>query len=493
MEHHMAFWDGTRWVSDLTPAQPRRKIRWRDGAASATMIIVAAALLLPFTSTFAATSAPALSLSPSVGPVGTSIVVRGSGFTAKTGVQLTWDGAAAGLPMVSINGRGSFKATIKAPRTAAGAHTISADVAPGRNVTSAQVGTTLASTAFTLVAATTATPKPTIVATPNPTTAPTATPTPAATPAPTATATTAPTPTPSLTTVDPVALGAYIPGAPSDPSRIDAYAALVGTMPQIVMWYQEWSGQWNAFYAKGADAVRARGAMPLISWEPWAETIEDSQWSLNSIIDGSHDAYIHQWTHDVATWGYPIYVRPMHEMNGPWSAWGYGVNGNTAAQHVAAWRHIVDIANAEGATNIRWVWSPNVDDGDPRLVPYANIYPGDAYVDWVGLDGYNWGTSQSWSTWQSLHALYSDSVDKIRALTGRPLMIGEIASTELGGDKAEWITNGFASLLTDLPQVRAVTWFDGNKETDWRVDSSTQSLLAFRAVATSAAFAATLP
>jgi beta-mannanase len=195
----------------------------------------------------------------------------------------------------------------------------------------------------------------------------------------------------------------------------------------------------------------------------------------------------------VATWGYPIYVRPMHEMNGPWSAWGYGVNGNTAAQHVAAWRHIVDIANAEGATNIRWVWSPNVDDGDPRLVPYANIYPGDAYVDWVGLDGYNWGTSQSWSTWQSLHALYSDSVDKIRALTGRPLMIGEIASTELGGDKAEWITNGFASLLTDLPQVRAVTWFDGNKETDWRVDSSTQSLLAFRAVATSAAFAATLP
>jgi Beta-mannanase len=258
------------------------------------------------------------------------------------------------------------------------------------------------------------------------------------------------------------------------------------------MWYQEWGGQWNAFYAKGAAAIRARGAMPLISWEPWAGT-KDPTWSLSTISDGSHDAFIHQWTHDVATWGHAIYVRPMYEMNGPWSAWGYGVNGNTAAEFVAAWRHVVNIANAEGATNIRWVWSPNVDDGDPRYASYGSLYPGDSYVDWVGLDGYNWGTSQSWSGWQSLYTVFKGSVDKVRAISGKPIMIGETGSTDLGGDKAAWITNGFARLLTDLPQVKALIWFDANKETDWRVNSSANSLAAFRAVAASSAFAGILP
>jgi Glycosyl hydrolase family 26 len=370
-------------------------------------------------------------------------------------VQVTWDGSPSGMPTAQVNQIGTFKTSFVVPSGAAGSHTVTVAEVSSAGKTKA-VSAAIAAVTFTLMA---------LIATTAPTTAP----------------------------AHPVVLGAYIPGAPSDPSKIDAYASLTGTMPHIVMWYQEWAGQWNTFYAKGADAIRARGAMPLISWEPWAGTTTDPLWSLNTIIDGSHDSYIHQWTHDVAAWGHPIYVRPMYEMNGPSSAWGYGVNGNTAADFVTAWRHMVDIARVEGATNIRWVWCPNEDDGDPRYTSYASLYPGDAYVDWVGIDGYNWGTTQTWSSWQSPYDVFKGSVDKIVAVTGKPLMIGEIASTELGGAKAAWITNGFARLLTDLPQVRAVTWFDSNKETDWRVDSSTQSLNAFRAVATSGAFAATLP
>jgi hypothetical protein len=63
-------------------------------------------------------------------------------------------------------------------------------------------------------------------------------------------------------------------------------------------------------------------------------------------------------------------------------------------------------------------------------------------------------------------------------------MIAEVASTELGGDKAAWMTQG---LLTDLParfpRVHMVIWFDENKETDWRVDSSATSLASYRALA----------
>jgi hypothetical protein len=67
------------------------------------------------------------------------------------------------------------------------------------------------------------------------------------------------------------------------------------------------------------------------------------------------------------------------------------------------------------------------------------------------------------------------------------VLIAETASTELGGDKAQWITQG---LVTDLPArfpaVRAVIWFDENKETDWRVNSSAPALTGFRTAVASA-------
>ena len=293
-----------------------------------------------------------------------------------------------------------------------------------------------------------------------------------------------------------IALGAYILDAPSDPSKIDGYATLTGAVPHIVMWYQAWESEFGSFEPRAADAVRSRGAMPIISWEPWIGKTNDPTWALSTIVGGSHDRYIHEWTRAVAAWGHPIYVRLMYEMNGYWTAWGTGVNGNTTEEYVRAWRHIVDIARAEGAANIRWVWAPNIDADNPRLASFASVYPGDDYVEWVGLDGFNWGTSRLTTRWRDVSTTFRRSVDEVRALTAKPLMIAEIGSSELGGDKAAWITDGFAQIVADLPEVEAVTWFNGidpRWDVDWRVQSSTSSIDAFRAVATSDAFSGTLP
>jgi hypothetical protein len=292
-----------------------------------------------------------------------------------------------------------------------------------------------------------------------------------------------------------VALGAFIPGASSNPSRIADYAQLTGAVPRIIMWYQAWSGQFSAFSTRAPDAVRAAGAMPMISWEPSANVTEDRTWSLRTIIDGDHDAYIHAWTRAVAAWGYPIYVRPMYEMNGWWAPWCARVNGNSPAQFVTAWRHMIDIARAEGATNIRWVWSPNV-DSDGLGVPFADLYPGDAYVDWVGLDGFNRGTSWSSTHWVDVDAIFAGSITRLRDLTSKPLLIGETGSSEVGGDKAAWIRDGFARIPEDFPEVRAIVWYDKfEPETgiDWRVNSSEASLAAFREVAASPAFSGVMP
>jgi hypothetical protein len=296
-----------------------------------------------------------------------------------------------------------------------------------------------------------------------------------------------------------IALGAWVPGAPWDAAQLDAFATKIGRMPAVVQWYQGWVNPDPAntrFNPTLMNTITSRGAMPLLTWEPWDYTkgVNQPAFALRTIAAGDHDAFIHQWARDAAAWGQPFYLRFAHEMNGDWVSWGQGVNGNTSADYIAAWQHVVTIFRQEGATNVRWVWSPNIHyDG---LVPFTQLYPGDAWVDWVALDGYNWGTSQPWSNWQSFAQIFGSSYTMLTGMTSKPVMISETASAEQGGDKAGWITQG---LLTDLqttfPRVRALIWFSENttSQADWRVDSSTASLTAFRAVAANPAFQGTLP
>jgi len=257
-----------------------------------------------------------------------------------------------------------------------------------------------------------------------------------------------------------------------------------------VMWYQDWAHTGiKEFDPQKMDAVASRGAMPMVTWEPWDHRggAHQPRYSLRSINTREHDAQIRQWARTAAAWGKPFYLRLAHEMNGDWNSWSPGVNGNTASQYVSAWRRVRHMFDEEGAANVRWVWSPNVDsDGS---VPFSEVYPGDAYVDWLGIDGYNWGTTQSWSSWTGLAEVFGPSYGRLVGMTDKPLMIAETASTELGGDKAGWIRQGFFDeVLSRFPRVRAIVWFHENKETDWRVDSSPASLAAYSEVAASSSY-----
>jgi beta-mannanase len=111
----------------------------------------------------------------------------------------------------------------------------------------------------------------------------------------------------------------------------------------------------------------------------------------------------------------------------------------------------------------------------------SELYPGEGSVDEVALDGYNWGTTQTNSTWQSFGQVFGPGLAQLATFTSRPVSIGETASTESGGNKAAWINDMFTQLQSTYPQVVGFVWFDFNKETDWRVDSSPSSLAAFSA------------
>lgn len=302
-----------------------------------------------------------------------------------------------------------------------------------------------------------------------------------------------------------IALGAFISGAPDNPEKIEEFTRMVGAPPRIIMWYQSWGDAYgNKFDVAKLNTAASWGAMPMITWEPWGLEPEASssragdssapqpEYALTTIIAGEHDAYIRQWARDAAAWNRPFYLRFAHEMNGYWYPWSPGLNGNTSAQYVAAWRHIHDIFQQEGATKVRWVWSPNV--ADDRSTAFTHVYPGDAYVDWVALDGYNWGTTQPWSSWSEFARIFGPSYDELAAMTNKPIMIAETASTEIGGDKAQWIRQGLLNdVVSRFPRVRAVVWFHEDKETDWRVNSSRRSLAAYSEVAASPLYQGRLP
>jgi len=236
------------------------------------------------------------------------------------------------------------------------------------------------------------------------------------------------------------------------------------------MWFVSWS---ESFPGGLCDLVRAEGAVPMITWEPWHATVE-------SIATGEFDSYINDFALAARNWGGRLFLRPMHEMNGNWYPWSGFYSGT--GEVVAAWKRIYGIFSGVGATNVTFVWSIN-----HRSVPspegwnrIENYYPGDAYVDWIGVDGYNWIGDSGEPTYESFSQLFSSVYATLEALaSSKPLMISEFACAE-GPDKDAWITNAFNSLKgSSFSKFKAFVWFNIIKERDWRVDSSPAALSAF--------------
>jgi len=266
-------------------------------------------------------------------------------------------------------------------------------------------------------------------------------------------------------------------------SSLDAYAGRVGRMPAIVQTYRDMStGLLNLTDMNG---IASRRAVPLVTVEPmlWANP-SDPAYALRNIANGAFDSWFSAAADQAATYAKPFYLRFAPEMNGPWEPWGPGVNGNGAQDFVNAWRHVWNIFAAHGATNVKWVWSPNVRGG---AIDFLSYYPGSDEVDVLGLDGYNWGSLDVWQTWTQVFGASYDELCSLDA--SKPVMIAETASTEVGGDKAAWIRSAYTQEIpTRTPRVKMVVWFDENKETDWRLESSSASLDAYRSIATSTAW-----
>ncbi|TPG37453.1 endoglucanase [Mycobacterium hodleri] len=248
-------------------------------------------------------------------------------------------------------------------------------------------------------------------------------------------------------------------------------ARAVGRRLDWVLWYQDFLSEPPVVEL---DGVRQLGAQPIITWEPWLWGAPDVP-MMPMLQAGTYDEHLRLWAAHLRDWGSVVYLRFGHEFNGHWYPWGQAA-GTQPAAYVEVWRRIHNIFAQEGATCAQWVWSPGA--GLTAGEPLERWYPGDDYVDVIGIDGYNWGTCQDWSAWADPAALFDASFAEIRAVApNKPVVITEVACAEAGGSKPAWIA-ALVDYLTAQPEVSGFIWFDHDKETDWRIESSSASAAA---------------
>jgi Glycosyl hydrolase family 26 len=249
-------------------------------------------------------------------------------------------------------------------------------------------------------------------------------------------------------------LGVYERNAPRSYGGVKAFTTDIRVKPDVLLYFSTWL---EPFQVGFATVAAKNAAVPLVQIDPTGVNI-------GAIAAGQYDSYLNAYAKAVRSYGHPVILSFGHEMNGNWYSWGYQ---HTSPQtFVAAWRHIVNLFRGLGVRNVTWMWTVNImaSGGIPSPAPW---WPGKAYVNWVGLDGYYYKASWTFTS------LFGPTIGAVRELTSAPILIAETGASPAEGQSAK-IANLFAGI--HLYGVLGFVWFD---VPDWHI-SSQAAIRAFR-------------
>ena len=209
------------------------------------------------------------------------------------------------------------------------------------------------------------------------------------------------------------------------------------------------------FPTREANLVAQKGGTLFIKMEPWSGRGEkDRSFTLENITRGKYDPLLKRFAEEAKRFGKPIFVSFGHEMNVDGYPWA-----KNPKLYINAFRYVHDkISREYGACNITWVWNPNI-GGD-----ISSYYPGNAYVNWVAIDGYS--SEDPGFSWQSCRELFSGSIDRLEKFK-RPIMIGEFAADANSPEdertkKPAWI-NQCVNYFAEDKRIKAYIYFNENK------------------------------
>lgn len=247
--------------------------------------------------------------------------------------------------------------------------------------------------------------------------------------------------------------GAFIVQDSQFKGSIEKFEQMTGKEHSMYFSYtgygQPFPDEWVSYYA-------SKGAVVQVAFEP--------NGGLNEVNDCT---YLRQWARQAHKTGAPILLRWACEMNGSWVAW-YG----NPQLYIEKFRLVHDIMEEE-APNVAMVWAPNDIPNNPNY-PAQNVhayYPGDKYVDWVGIDFYGvyfyeTGAIERKDPREKLRVVYDTYSER------KPIMICEWAASHYSArvtpsaDCTAYCLTQMDSLYKNagrqFPRLKAVNWFSVN-------------------------------
>lgn len=182
---------------------------------------------------------------------------------------------------------------------------------------------------------------------------------------------------------------------------------------------------------------------------------------MYAILDGQYDDYLTEYAQKLKQFGHPVLFRLNNEMNGDWCWYSAYYAGKDTDIYKAVWKYIHNIFDSNGVDNVLWVWNPHdVARPDFKWNHYLMYYPGDEYVDIIGLTGYNTGTYFPGEYWRPFHDIYPPLYAEYSAVFAKPFIITEFGSNSVGGNKPAWIEAMFDQ-IGQLPNIKAAIWWSG--------------------------------
>jgi beta-mannanase len=294
--------------------------------------------------------------------------------------------------------------------------------------------------------------------------------------------------------------GLYTAQSPFNWAEYDQVSQQVGKSTNMVGYFQGFDQDFNA------DAVQrswTNGRVPLLTWETApAQSGNDQKYipgyTNGDITGGAFDDYLTKYAKALKSNGQPVVIRLDHEMNGTWYNWADGTTQqNAPGSFVAMWQHVHDVFQREGANDyVIWNWAPTridaLGNAKYQTLDYLKAYyPGDDYVDWVGMSGYYRKAAES----PTYATTFAATIAQLRQVApDKRILLSEVGATETGaaitdGQKARWITSLFDALADPANSdvigfayfsETATTIVDGARTTnDWRLNSRADSMAAF--------------
>lgn len=270
--------------------------------------------------------------------------------------------------------------------------------------------------------------------------------------------------------------GVHTPLAPFNMTGVESFSADAGKNPNTVLYFQNFSQEYSAVAVANAWS---RQMLPVVTLEPIIKNSTSGQPHLADIANGAWDDYLNRWANAAKLQNLPIALRFAQEMNGDWYSWSEGKFGNRTGDYIRAWRHVRDLFDAAGADNIIWVWSPNrVDNLADRTL--ARVYPGDRYVDWVGMSGYYRDSGPGIAP--SFDGTFAKTLAELKRVAPTKLiLLTEVGAGTSESNRTAWIQSFFAGLLAH-PEIIGFAWFNDFKSGgDWRIAYSGATASAFAA------------